>query len=1052
MSSPLQGPPFPWPFIAVLHPGGGLGCVLGERLLTAAPLASINREFSLADGPDQRYPLDFTVRGKLAVASPIGLTSGRGARIVPARLDEECVVAARRGARVIPVRAVVTSFAHSALRVRVQADRRDDVRGSPVVNGTGQIVGLLESEPTDGELSAIGWVPLQQAWQPAPELSPAAQMTFAYALTLVQRLSPATAVLLGALRFAPRHTTRTVAVPLVELAAERTGLGVIAVGDATLNKFVAAPPRDPSDPVDSATVLRSPLAEILDRATVVREIVGDSPQVHLRHVLSAVLALDESAFVAGLFESLGVPLDELRSLFRNTLSAGFPEQEHRWRDLLQEARPSSEFSLAGGVSSDSVDPTKGIALETDHLGVADYVTMFATVIAEKKTPMPLSIGLFGEWGSGKSYFMGLLREQVAALSSSGEERFYGDIVQIGFNAWHYADSNLWASLGDEIFEQLAGSDEPRSESLREALADRVHHRKDLADAAERARKETSRLSRELDDAIVARRSSAGVLARAALETPAVKGQLSVAYNRLGVREVGEQSRLLAEELNETPADIEIVRLALWNRRGVWLLLIAIAVVGLFVWTDAWQWLLGGGAAAFAAVGWIVTRVRSGVRVLHDAADRLRHETDAAVAEERANLREAESRERVVQAQLDEVEHQIGEIGRELSELAPGQRLYRFIAERARSQDYRGHLGLISTIRRDFEQLIELMDDWRGADDDGTSPKPMDRIVLYIDDLDRCSPRQVVDVLQAVHLLLALDLFVVVVGVDPRWLLHALRSEYSGMLTDGGEDASAWQTTPQDYLEKIFNIPFVLPRMTSLSFQRLVHSVVDTEAISELEPVPAPSAGDSTPESDPTLIYVDPPSSVPVEANSEIAAVNQGAPPPVVRGLTPSELRLLSALAPLVDTPRETKRLLNLYRMIRATRDLTSAASFLGGDGPGEYEAVVVLLGLLSGHARLLEDVLLAPPAERTAGGLAYRDPNETWQRFVQAMQPVESDGEFRNDVVGTIADRDVREWRRLTDGIREATFMVTLPDLEAFQRWAPRVARFSFLLAGAKPR
>ena len=39
------------------------------------------------------------------------------------------------------------------------------------------------------------------------------------------------------------------------------------------------------------------------------------------------------------------------------------------------------------------------------------------------------------------------------------------------------------------------------------------------------------------------------------------------------------------------------------------------------------------------------------------------------------------------------------------------------------------------------------------------------------------PAQVVDVLQAVHLLLALDLFVVVVGVDPRWLVHSLQSEY-----------------------------------------------------------------------------------------------------------------------------------------------------------------------------------------------------------------------------------------------------------------------------------
>jgi hypothetical protein len=40
---------------------------------------------------------------------------------------------------------------------------------------------------------------------------------------------------------------------------------------------------------------------------------------------------------------------------------------------------------------------------------------------------------------------------------------------------------------------------------------------------------------------------------------------------------------------------------------------------------------------------------------------------------------------------------------------------------------------------------------------------------------------VAEVLQAVHLLLALDLFAVVVGVDPRWLLHSLRDQYRSTL-------------------------------------------------------------------------------------------------------------------------------------------------------------------------------------------------------------------------------------------------------------------------------
>jgi hypothetical protein len=115
-------------------------------------------------------------------------------------------------------------------------------------------------------------------------------------------------------------------------------------------------------------------------------------------------------------------------------------------------------------------------------------------------------------------------------------------------------------------------------------------------------------------------------------------------------------------------------------------------------------------------------------------------------------------------------------------------------------------------------------------------------VLYIDDLDRCTPAQVIDVLQAVHLMLALDLFVVVVGVDPRWLLHSLRDRYRTILSrddgvrvpdradaDGGGFRDEgfeqmWRTTPQDYLEKIFNIPFVLPGLTATEFETMIRKL------------------------------------------------------------------------------------------------------------------------------------------------------------------------------------------------------------------------------------
>ena len=167
-----------------------------------------------------------------------------------------------------------------------------------------------------------------------------------------------------------------------------------------------------------------------------------------------------------------------------------------------------------------------------------------------------------------------------------------------------------------------------------------------------------------------------------------------------------------------------------------------------------------------------------------------------------------------------------------------------------------------------------------------------------------------------------------------------------------------------------------------------------------------------------------------------------------RPLTDPELAMLKALAPLVETPRETKRLVNLYRMMRSTRDLSPAARFLGDDDtPGEYQAVVILLGLLSGHARLLHDVLVAPVGEDVKGGLRGRAPSETWKDFAAGLAPREHGPGARNDIIGEIPPEDVEEWRRLAEGLLDASALVTHPDLRPFQKWAPRIARFSFLLS-----
>ncbi len=84
-------------------------------------------------------------------------------------------------------------------------------------------------------------------------------------------------------------------------------------------------------------------------------------------------------------------------------------------------------------------------------------------------------------------------------------------------------------------------------------------------------------------------------------------------------------------------------------------------------------------------------------------------------------------------------------------------------------------------------------------------------------------KRCVEVLEAVHLLLAFELFVVVVAVDARWLSVALTDELRALKPDRDEGRCA---TPQDYLEKIFQLPFWVQPLTTDGRRTLVHGLLE----------------------------------------------------------------------------------------------------------------------------------------------------------------------------------------------------------------------------------
>jgi cytosine/adenosine deaminase-related metal-dependent hydrolase len=761
--------------------------------------------------------------------------------------------------------------------------------------------------------------------------------------------------------------------------------------------------------------------------------------------------------------------------------------------------------LAGDLSADLVKPDEGIPADRDYLAMSTYVGMFASVIAYSKTPLPLSIGLFGEWGSGKSYFMGLLRDRIKMLAGSESPDYCHDIVQIGFNAWSYADSNLWASLGDEIFRQLAGpaatDDGKRADALNKELQETLERATELKAAKKKAEDEAAQLHADLAAARNDYSSSLKALVQATVQTSA-SSVLGEAWSRLGVTNEAEQVEILLDETRGIQTDSVALHRALGRHRLFFLGILGVVGAGLLLaplWAGEARALLStvGATALLAGAVFATTalrKVRSALRTVSAEAirinARIEQNADEKFADEVVTVRQANARRQVIQAQLDEVLSRAGELGRELVDINPGQRLYTFLSERAASSDYRGQLGLISTIRKDFQQLIKLMEAWR-KQPDNQARRPIDRIVLYIDDLDRCSPEQVAAVLQAVHLLLALDLFVVVVGVDPRWLLHSLRQQYQRMLaaepeTFEGDEQQLWASTPGDYLEKIFNIPFVLPAMTPDTFKSLIENLATSAAEADYAdsdsesgtPVGSPTVDAERPEatgeesSDAETATEPSPTEAPsvaapveqtvtllqAEEGSEVAAHDAATrraegndPAPILkpRPLTEDELQLIYALAPMIGTPREAKRLFNLYRMLRST--------FLGTAGePGQYQAAAMLLGLLTAYPRLLGQMLWAPPDEEQQlhGGLCARAPDGmTWVQFLDSLEPEEKDGRWRNAVSSQLNDADRDQWSRLVSAARLSADLVQLPNLSAFRYWADHVARFSFVLStmGATP-
>ena len=82
-----------------------------------------------------------------------------------------------------------------------------------------------------------------------------------------------------------------------------------------------------------------------------------------------------------------------------------------------------------------------------------------------------------------------------------------------------------------------------------------------------------------------------------------------------------------------------------------------------------------------------------------------------------------------------------------------------------------------------------------------------RVVVFIDDMDRCLPESAVEVLEAIKLFLNAKHCIFVLGVDRKVITESIRVRYKDFITSEGAESPI---TGDNYLEKIIQLSFQLP--------------------------------------------------------------------------------------------------------------------------------------------------------------------------------------------------------------------------------------------------
>ena len=139
---------------------------------------------------------------------------------------------------------------------------------------------------------------------------------------------------------------------------------------------------------------------------------------------------------------------------------------------------------------------------------------------------------------------------------------------------------------------------------------------------------------------------------------------------------------------------------------------------------------------------------------------------------------------------------------------------------------------VSSFKKEFNSKMELLaevdrdtlyfdgfDDIKNEIHKIRSNNPNFKIVVFVDDLDRCSPKKTLEVLESIKVFLGMEGFIYIIGLSHDVVTKLIDIEYEKNGVKG-----------EQYIKKIIQIPITLPKWINDDIIKLVEDLIQKEII------------------------------------------------------------------------------------------------------------------------------------------------------------------------------------------------------------------------------